>query len=786
MRAWLTKRSSPSVRFDWRAAYARIFERKIFDHDWYAEAYPCIWESGLSPLEHFVKYGAALGRQPSAGVTPAHAEIVRRILADPGSVQPLEHDPEAPLVSIICITYNHARYIEQTLDGMLAQRTSFEFEVLVGDDRSSDGTAEIIRKYAEAHPQIVPVLRETNIGPNPNFQDLARRLRGKFVAICEGDDFWTDPDKLQKQVDFFDEHPEYTVCFHRARVLHEDYPDVEEFFPEACGPEVSLQQLVHENCIQTNSVMYRWRFGPEHPFEIKSEIVPGDWFTHLLQAKVGRVGFLDDCMAVYRRHSMGMWSPYATELARSRRYGNGEIEFFRSLKVHFGGSLWTHLDKTQKFLFGRLATTFLEDSDVESLHKLIAANADIAANCLDGLGLDAVTAVQPDEASLRECLLKQSRISVIVTSYNHVDYIGRCLDSILAQEGLLDLQIIVGDDRSTDGTADIISSYADKHPDRIVFLRRKKNVGMLQNMKECLAKADGRYIAFCEGDDYWLSSRKLMKQLAAVRPDPQVKMCFNWLLLEFAATGSFEPHAEQGGLLDGEISFFALARRPLTANFSCCFYRAEAISAVPDSYFIGKSSADWLFNLYVANTGKVRFLKQLLSVYRIQSRGQWSGLPRSVQKAQTEAFKREFAQLFGEGRGFEDMRVRVSSLSGVKSLPPRILGAVLDWPAKGDWFDLVDGLITFRGWVVDPDGETAIIVTAGHEVRRIPLFGHRPDVIKAVFGERYGDVSDLICGFDFTVPFGNGLKVSLELEIDGTRAPWIDLEFEQQLIGADH
>jgi glycosyltransferase involved in cell wall biosynthesis len=780
MRALFSRRTRNDAGRDWRAAYARIFERNLFDHDWYAENYPCIWETGLSPLEHFVKYGAELGRKPSAAVTTADEEMIGRILTTPQSVDPLPHDPEEPLVSIICITYNQARYIEQTLDSILAQQTSFKFEILVGDDCSSDATPEIIARYAENHSEIVAVLRKTNVGPNANFVDLARRVRGRYVAICEGDDFWTDPAKLQKQVKFFEDHPEFTVCFHRVRVLYEDCPHVEEYFPESSAGEVSLHQLVRQNCIQTNSVMYRWRFNTTHPFELKPEIVPGDWYTHLLQAKVGRVGYLDDCMAVYRRHAMGMWSPYANELARARRYGNGEIEFFRSLKNHFGGPIWSHLDETQKVLFRRVALAFLDDCDVEALHRLIDTNDDVAAECLADLGFDQGTATQTDSTALRESLLRQSRISVIVTTYNHKEYIGRCLDSILAQEGLIDLQIIIGDDCSTDGTAEIVKSYAEDHPGKIALIARETNVGMLQNMKDCLAIADGRYIAFCEGDDYWLSPRKLMKQLATVRPDPQVKMCFNWLLLELAATGSFVPHAEQSELPNGEISFFGLARRPLTANFSCCFYRAEAIAAVPDSYFTGTSSADRLFNLYVADVGKVIFIKELLSVYRIQSRGQWSGLPTSVQRAQTLAFKREFAQIFGEGRGFEDIAIRVTSISIAKSLHPRIRGAVLDWPAEGNVLELADGTIAFQGWVVDPDGDTAVVVSTGSYERRLPLDMLRPDVIEALYGGTGGEAPAPMCGFSFLLPYRNDRKIRLDLEIDGRPTPWIEIEIQQQ------
>jgi len=776
------RRGEADTTADWRRAFARIFEADLFDHDWYAAEYPCTWDSGLSPLEHFVKYGAAMGRKPSASPTPAQMEAIRRILGGEESPQAMPQDPDLPLVSIICITYNQVRYIEQTLDSMLAQRTTFPFEVLVGDDCSTDGTADIIAEYAARDPRIVAVLRQANIGPNPNFEDLARRARGRFVAVCEGDDYWVDRQKLQKQVDFFEANPEYTVCFHKLRVLHEDHPDIEEFFPERCQRELTLDQLARQNCIQTNSVMYRWRFGAERPFTIARELVPGDWYTHLLQAKVGRIGYLDEVMAVYRRHANGMWSPYATELARSRKYGNGEILFFRELKKHFGGSLNEHFHKTQKILFKRLAQAFLDDCDTQSLLGLISANRDICAEAMEELGFDPGTVDCPDESSLRATLLDQSRISVIVTAYRHRDYIGRCLESILAQEGLIDLQIIVGDDNSPDGTADVIAEYAAKHPGKITFLRREKNVGMLQNMKECLSLANGRYIAFCEGDDYWLSPHKLMKQISAVRRDPDVLMCFNWLLLEIEATGSFIPHAEQAGLPDGEISFFTLASRPLTANFSCCFYRAGAIACVPDSYFTGDSSADWLFNLYVANAGKILFLKELLSVYRIQSRGQWSGLSPAVQRAQTSKFKRQFSQIFGRGRGFEDIKVRLISKNGTKSLPPGVIGAVLDWPRVDDWFELADGSVNLRGWALSPMMDTDLIVTTPKLVQRVPLDGRRPDVIASFFAGTDPDASDVTCGFSCAVPYESGLKLSLDLEVDGCRQHWLALEFEDDLL----
>ncbi|EMR11902.1 glycosyl transferase [Methylophaga lonarensis MPL] len=124
---------------------------------------------------------------------------------------------DEPVVSICCITYNHEAYIEETLEGFLIQETDFPFEILIHDDASTDGTADIIRKYEAKYPTLIkPIYQVENqyskgrkINPEFNFP----RAKGKYIALCEGDDFWTDHKKLQIQKDFLDSHPEYVICY---------------------------------------------------------------------------------------------------------------------------------------------------------------------------------------------------------------------------------------------------------------------------------------------------------------------------------------------------------------------------------------------------------------------------------------------------------------------------------------------------------------------------------------------------------------------------------------------
>ena len=145
---------------------------------------------------------------------------------------------DVPLVSICCLSFNHAPFIRKCLDGFLMQETSFPVEILIHDDASTDGTDKIIREYAEKYPdRIFPLFEEENKYSHgyKGKMDLAfnySRARGKYVATCEGDDYWTDPMKLQKQVAFMEAHPEYSVCFHRCKHW---YSKQDEFTDDDCG-----------------------------------------------------------------------------------------------------------------------------------------------------------------------------------------------------------------------------------------------------------------------------------------------------------------------------------------------------------------------------------------------------------------------------------------------------------------------------------------------------------------------------------------------------------------------
>ena len=771
----------------WQEDFSTIYRSGLFDHTWYTARYPDVSLTDLSPLEHYVKYGARLGRQPRADFTGEPDET-----ADGAFVNPLaasirlkggmsvEADPDSPVVSVLCTTYNHARFIRETLEGLLGQVTSFPFEVLVGDDCSTDKTAAIIAEYAARHPNLIAILRTKNLGSIKNFSDLAARIRGEFVAFCEGDDYWTDPTKLQRQVDFLRDRPEFTLCFHPVRVVYEDMPGVETTYPDHCAPEPSLSDLATRNFIQTNSVLYRWRFGFGEPLRFDQGIAPGDWYLHLMHAEVGRIGFIPQVMAVYRKHAGGMWA-YASELARHRKLGGTEIELFRQLRGHFGGRFAESFTTSQRMIFRRLAEACLDEADVQGLGSLIEAHPDIAHDALGEMGFDAASLPAADADGLRSWLEEQLTVSVIVTAPDHTTDLHHCLDGVLAQRGLFRLRIIVGFERSDRGAWEAVEACRASDPDRIAVRPRPQDLGPLQNLQDCIAACDSRYIAFCDADARWISDHKIAKQLRVLRTDPKLALCFNWVLLHNVMDGSNLPHEEQGRLATGGLRFSDLATVPITAHRSCCVYRAQALKRLPNAFFEAACAGDWLMDLYVADAGRIAFLREILSVWDIRTGGPWSGRPGTIQNARIELFRQQFAAIFGPGRGFEPYELVCTVAHIDAKLPPEFARAHLEEPSSGAGTEVQDGHVVFSGWVVPTYGAKAtLIAEVGGETRRLPVDLQRSDVLDALFGSAPAPVDEARCGFRFTLPYDQHLEVRLLIEVEHVVVPWLSITVAHQ------
>lgn len=218
-----------------------------------------------------------------------------------------------PLVSICCITYNQEKYIRQCLDGFIMQKTDFEFEVIIHDDASTDSTAEIIREYEEKYPNIIkPIYQIENQytkGKGILIPFVYPRAKAKYIALCEGDDYWTDPYKLQKQVDFLENNEEYSLCFHNAIEHWEDGSREDSIFSDVEDREYSAVEIYKKWTIPTASVVFRKTVIDSLRYkEVSSnpKFIYGDIILFLTCAELGKLRGFTDVMSIYRRHSGGI------------------------------------------------------------------------------------------------------------------------------------------------------------------------------------------------------------------------------------------------------------------------------------------------------------------------------------------------------------------------------------------------------------------------------------------------------------------------------------------------
>ncbi len=241
-----------------------------------------------------------------------------------------------PKLSICCLAYNHAKFIRQALDGFVMQKTNFPFEVLIHDDASTDGTADIIREYEAKYPNLIkPIYQMENqfskgvcISKTINYP----RVQGEYVAFCEGDDYWTDPLKLQKQVDFLDAHPDYMGCFHPAKMIWEDIPKKPSIAPppylRSFKKDFDIKDVLRTYFIYTPSVVYRWVYNDKELLEnYPTGIIAGDLYLQIIHAKYGKIHMLDDVMSVYRRHKGGVWNAENT-IGAHLKYGIKMIRLY--------------------------------------------------------------------------------------------------------------------------------------------------------------------------------------------------------------------------------------------------------------------------------------------------------------------------------------------------------------------------------------------------------------------------------------------------------------------------
>jgi hypothetical protein len=239
--------------------------------------------------------------------------------------------PDAVKVSILMLAYNHERFIEQAVRSVLAQRTDFDFEVVVGEDCSTDRTRSILHRLAaEAGRRLRILERESNVGGPRNFVEAYGACSGEYLAILEGDDYWVDPNKLARQAAALDRNPHWSLCFHRAARVDESNRTCGCPFPRRVPRETTTEDIISVNYVPTCSIMLRRSAVPNLP-DWWCETSIGDWPLCILAGEQGALGFLPQVMACYRSHGQATYSsrPKRDQLERCAR-------LMRILQRHFG------------------------------------------------------------------------------------------------------------------------------------------------------------------------------------------------------------------------------------------------------------------------------------------------------------------------------------------------------------------------------------------------------------------------------------------------------------------
>ena len=210
------------------------------------------------------------------------------------------------LVTVRCLAYNHAPYIRQCLEGFVMQKTSFRFQVIIHDDASTDGTDDIIREYAEKYPDIiVPIFETENQYSKRNgaiSRQMNRLMKGTYAAYCEGDDYWTDPLKLEKQVSFLEQHPDYIMACNRTQLFSQKKGRfVGETLCYSSDRDISAEDtILHGGLyIPSCSSVYRWNIRDSFTDYCKNSPV-GDYPLQIMCAIKGKIRYFSDCMSVYR------------------------------------------------------------------------------------------------------------------------------------------------------------------------------------------------------------------------------------------------------------------------------------------------------------------------------------------------------------------------------------------------------------------------------------------------------------------------------------------------------
>ena len=239
-------------------------------------------------------------------------------------------------VSVLVVTFNQENFIAQALDSILMQEGNFDYEIVIGEDCSIDKTRDIVIDYRKRYPdRIRLLLHPKNLGMTKNFVQTYKACKGEYIAILEGDDYWTSTRKLQKQVDFLDANSDFVICYHNARAVREDAKLPSNLLcPLFQKRESTIEDVIIGSAVPTLTIMLRNGLITDFPdwyFDLRY----GDWTLLMLIAQYGKIGYIKEPMATYRIHDSGAASSAYTNRETYTRHILEVIKMYEVVNRHF-------------------------------------------------------------------------------------------------------------------------------------------------------------------------------------------------------------------------------------------------------------------------------------------------------------------------------------------------------------------------------------------------------------------------------------------------------------------
>ena len=261
-----------------------------------------------------------------------------------------------PKLSIVCLTYNHEHYIRESIESFLNQDIDFNIEILIHDDASTDNTAKIIKEYEKLYPFLIkPVYEETNqysIGGFAFSFDELKRVKGEYIALCEGDDYWIDSNKLQKQINYLEQNKDCSLCFHASRNFINNeifYIQRPKIVTKDYKYDMKYAVLFDGGFMATNSMLFLNKYILDLPKWV-IDAPAGDFALTLLLASKGKIGYINETMSAYRVLAIGSWSTRIKNRAIATKHYNSLLKMLTEFNV-WSGFRYNFLVFIKKFYY---------------------------------------------------------------------------------------------------------------------------------------------------------------------------------------------------------------------------------------------------------------------------------------------------------------------------------------------------------------------------------------------------------------------------------------------------